>query len=100
MPYIAQHWYDNDVTGLPGYHVFDAEEYNDPTIRNLRPVGEVWITGTPAATGYMPTGWRWQLSGTGMTGASEEMPLTSYPAAVRDGVKAIANAIDTMVRTG
>jgi hypothetical protein len=95
MPFIAQHWCDSDATGLPEYWYFDAEEYNDTSIRNLRPVGKMWITGVSGVTGkYMPTGWRWQLEGTGMLGASEEMPLSSYPEAIRAASRLIMAAAE------
>jgi hypothetical protein len=80
MPYVIMRDADYPGTGLPVYKVYDAEEYNDVS-RTPRPIGEVWLTGIKGVTGdYMPTGVRWQLAGTGMLSASEEMPYTSIDA--------------------
>jgi hypothetical protein len=58
-------------TDLPVYRVYDAEEYGDPTVRNPRPIGEVWAVGVPGVTGrHVPTGVRYQLAN-----SSEESPL-------------------------
>lgn len=39
-------------TQLPTFDVFDAEEYNDPTLRNVRPIGSVWAVGNRVIEGY------------------------------------------------
>jgi hypothetical protein len=51
-------------TGLPVFRVYDAEEYQDTTVRHPRPVGEIWGIGVRGVTGrFVPTGVRWQITG-------------------------------------
>lgn len=52
------------VTDLPTYDIYDADEYEDKTIRRPRPIGSVWGVGVKGVTGkYLPTGYRWSLAG-------------------------------------
>jgi hypothetical protein len=51
-------------TDLPVFKVYDAEEYNDPTVQFPRSIGEVWGVGVKGVTGsFVPTGVRYQLNG-------------------------------------
>lgn len=64
MAYELVHDGNYPGTDLPVFKVFDADEYNNPTVRHPRPIGEVWGTGVAGVTGLsVPTGVRWQLSG-------------------------------------
>lgn len=75
MPYETVRDGNHPGTGLPLFKVYDADEYQDVTVRYPRPVGEVWGVGVRGVTGRcVPTGVRWQLSG-----SWEESPL--YPVA-------------------
>lgn len=71
-------------TGLPVYKVYDADEYNDPSVIRPRAIGEVWGVGVKgAAAGFVPTGVRFQLSGTGDLSASPLFPAGAYAKAAR-----------------
>jgi hypothetical protein len=81
MSYQMQRAEDYPGTGLPVYQVFDAEEYAD-TSRRPRPIGEVWGVGSAGVTGrYIPTGVRWQLSGS--LAESPTYPAGAYAEAAR-----------------
>src|ERR1700685_1194986 len=50
-------------TTLPVFKVYDADEYNDVSVRNPRPVGEVWGVGVKGVTGeWISTGVGFQRS--------------------------------------
>jgi hypothetical protein len=69
-------------TDLPVFKVFDADEYNDASVKHPRPIGEVWSTGEPGVTGQsVPTGVRWQLSGS--FDVSPLYPVGAYGEAAR-----------------
>ena len=71
-------------TSLPVYKVYDADEYNDPSVSRPRPIGEVWGVGAKGVTeGFVPTGVRFQLSGTGELSASPLFPAGAYASAAR-----------------
>lgn len=53
-------------TGLPVFKVYDAEEYQDVSIKDPRPVGEVWGVGVKGVTErFILTGFRYGFSGEG-----------------------------------
>lgn len=67
MPYQMIHEDDYPGSGFPIYRVYDAEEYQDASVRSPRPIGEVWGVGIRGVSGiWLQTGVRWQLAGTGM----------------------------------
>jgi hypothetical protein len=76
-------------TDLPVFKVYDADEYQDPAVRDPRAIGEVWGTGVRGVTGqFVPAGVRWQISGTW-----EASPL--YPAgAYADAARAMVAAYE------
>lgn len=74
-------------TDLPIYRVFDAKEYNDPTIRRPFYIGEVWGVGVKGVSGkWVPTGVRWQL--TGSDDECELLPAGAYAKAARMMIEA------------
>jgi len=79
---------DYPGTGLPVYKVYDAEEYNDTSVRRPRVFGEVWGVGVRGVTGkFIPTGVRYQLAGS--WDASPVFPVGAYAAAARAMIEAI-----------
>lgn len=69
-------------TDLPLFKVYDADEYQDPTVRYPRPIGEVWGTGVAGVSGrFVPTGTQWQLSGSWEV--SPALPVGAYADAAR-----------------
>lgn len=73
---------DYPGTDLPVFKVFDADEYNDPAVKQPRPIGEVWGTGVRGVSGhFIPTAVRWQLSGS--FAESPEHPAGAYADAAR-----------------
>lgn len=51
-------------TDLPFYRVYDADEYQDVTVKHPRAIGEVWGVGIVGVTGrFIPTGVRYSLTG-------------------------------------
>ena len=74
MPYQMVRCGEYPGTNLPLFRVFDAEEYNDASVKNPQAIGEVWSTGVRGVLDtFVPTGVRWQLYG-----SWDESPL--YPA--------------------
>jgi hypothetical protein len=77
MPYqmIAAGEYPG--TGLPRFQVFDADEYQDVTVKHPQPVGEVWGVGVRGVTGrFVLTGFRWGLTGEGPLAQAERADAT------------------------
>ena len=69
-------------TDLPVFKVYDADEYEDATIKHPRPIGEVWGVGVPGvAVQSLATGVRWQLAGS--WDESPVYPVAAYGEAAR-----------------
>lgn len=84
---------DYEDTGLPVFKVFDADEYNDLSVKNPRPVGEVWGTGVPGVTGkFVPTGVRWEIAGRMTLDDSNLLPAGAYADAARAMIAAYEGA--------
>jgi hypothetical protein len=82
MPYQMINDGNYPGTDLPVFKVFDADEYNDTEVRHPRPIGEVWSIGARGVTGrFVPTGVRWQLSGS--FSESPVLPAGAYADAAR-----------------
>lgn len=75
---------DYEGTDLPVFKVFDADEYNDVTVKHPRPVGEVWGVGVKGVTGkFVPTGTRWEIAGRMTLDDSNLLPAGAYADAAR-----------------
>jgi hypothetical protein len=82
MPYQLVRDDDYPGTGLPVYKVFDADEYQDVTVKHPRAIGEVWSVGVEGVCGkFIPTGVRFQLSGS--YAESPVFPAGAYADAAR-----------------
>jgi len=74
-------------TDLPVFKVYDADEYQDTSVKYPRPIGEVWSVGVKGVVvGNVPTGVRWALAGS--SEVSELYPAGAYSDASRDMIKA------------
>lgn len=70
-------------TDLPTFDVFDADEYENASIRRPLKLGEVWAVGVPGVVPgrYIPTGVRW--SRVGSWDSSPVLPVGAYAEAAR-----------------
>jgi len=84
MAYQLVHDGNYPGTDLPVYKVFDADEYNDTSVKYPRPVGEVWGVGVKGVTGkFIPTGVRWEIAGHMTLDDSNLLPAGAYADAAR-----------------
>jgi hypothetical protein len=76
-------------TDLPLYKVFDADEYNDPTVKYPHPIGDVWGVGVRGVAGkFVPTGVRWEINGSLTLDDSNLLPAGAYADAARAMIRA------------
>jgi hypothetical protein len=90
MTYQLARTGDYPGTGLPLFEVFDADEYNDPTVRRPRAVGEVWGVGVRGVTGkFVLTGFRYGLAGEGALAQAERADGTEPFPSCADAARAM-----------
>ena len=71
-------------TSLPVFKVYDADEYNDASVKHPRPIGEVWGVGVKGVTGrFVPTDVRWEIAGRMTLNDSNLLPAGAYADAAR-----------------
>lgn len=96
MPYQIIHEDYYPGTGLPVYRVYDADEYQDTTVKRLRPVGEVWGVGVKGVTGkFILTGFRYGLSGEGPLVQAERADATEPFPSYGDAARAMIAEFET-----
>jgi hypothetical protein len=84
MAYQMVHDGNYPGTDLPVFKVFDADEYNDTSVKYPRLVGDVWGVGVKGVTGkFIPTGVRWEIAGRMTLDDSNLLPAGAYGDAAR-----------------
>jgi hypothetical protein len=81
---------DYPTTGLPVYRVYDADEYQDVTVKRPLPVGEVWGVGVKGVTGrFVLTGFRYGLAGEGPVAQAGRADATGPFSSCADAARAM-----------
>jgi len=95
MPYLLISDGESPVTGLPVFKVYDADEYEDASVRRPRPIGEVWGVGVRGVTGdFILTGCRWEIAGQMTLDDSNLLPAGAYADTARAMIKAYEDAAE------